>query len=127
MIKPLVAGNWKMHGNTATASNLAAQKSHRQIITAQAPICICKSCIADVAGASAPGPQSIGPYLGYAVNQVHTLGDVTTYVLQKEYLFTYVKCREAGVWVLSLMITRNKKHANSKSRVYQKKPMWPSS
>lgn len=25
MIKPLVAGNWKMHGNTETASNLAAQ------------------------------------------------------------------------------------------------------
>jgi triosephosphate isomerase len=25
MIKPLVAGNWKMHGNTETASHLAAQ------------------------------------------------------------------------------------------------------
>ena len=25
MAKPLVAGNWKMHGNTETASNLAAQ------------------------------------------------------------------------------------------------------
>ena len=25
MIKPLVAGNWKMHGNTGTASHLVSQ------------------------------------------------------------------------------------------------------
>ena len=43
------------------------------------------------------------PPLGYAVNQVHTLGDVTTYVLQKKYLLTYVKPGRSADEVLTYL------------------------
>ena len=41
--------------------------------------------------------------LGSAVNQVHTLGDVTTYVLQKKYLLTYVKSGRSADEVLTYL------------------------
>ena len=41
--------------------------------------------------------------LGYMLNQVHTLGDVTTYVLQKKYLLTYVKFGHSADEVLTYL------------------------
>ena len=43
------------------------------------------------------GPQ------GYVPNQTLTLGDVTTYVLQKKYLLTYVKFGRSADEVLTYL------------------------
>jgi len=42
---------------------------------------------------------------GYVLNQVHTLAELTTYVLQKKYLLAYVKFGRSADEVLTYLLT----------------------